>query len=202
MLSFNTREEFLLVAVEKLRPIFNFDLGRDIPNVRISCGFSFGARAYPKKNGGFSIPRPLAQTWLPHTTMDGIPQIFISPEIAEVGGTHGLLSVLTHELIHVLCNSNHYHHRTFAKLAEKLGFERPWGIPTAGVNLQERFKGIAEELGPYPHSPIIVMRCSTNRKLYAIFTARCKKCEYKVNVGTKQLRLGLPHCPLHGEMKI
>jgi hypothetical protein len=166
-----TREEWLLKAVELLRPIFAekgyytsgtphalaqrdaIGMTEDIYSfpmiVRVSVGF-------PSRGGLSNKKRTIGQCWHGSGTSDGIPHIFISPTLdAALSGDGGALVTLVHELCHAIAPATAKHGPKFQRVWKTMGFE---GKPTcdhAGESLVKILKGIAKQLGPYPHKALV-----------------------------------------------
>lgn len=146
---FDTREAWLLAAIEMLRPQINAAgtsaMMQDdaLPEqIRVSCGFGW-ARA---ENTAI-----LGQTFATLVTDDGVPAVFVSPVI---DNAFDALMVLAHELVHVIDDCASGHAGRFVVIGKALGLD---GIPTQmlpGVGMQADLMLIAEELGAYPHSKI------------------------------------------------
>lgn len=134
-------ETWLGRAVEYLRPVLKERTGVSLPEqVRTSIGWPL------QKGKGTDT---IGQAW--HGAHDGVPQVYISPQIGEATR---VLDVLTHELLHVGLPPGTSHKRPFKVAAGKVGLDGPATETFAGPQLAVVLKDIAEELGPYPHSPI------------------------------------------------
>lgn len=177
-----------MVAVEKLRPLFA-NLNLEVLPLRVTVGFNKGKHAK-------------STTYLGWQTEDGIPQIFISPELTDVAGPSGILAHLAHECIHVVNGYLNEHRQFFARVAGDLGFLRPYGTPNAGPVLANEFKKIEEVLGKYPHSAIVLKPRLDKYRHNVMLGVQCKQCGYRALVSPKWANVGLPHCPLHGRMEL
>lgn len=135
-----TREAWLLNALEILRFMFA-DKGWAFPeNIRISVGFGYGARA---ENG-----KILGQAWNSKTSADGVPTIFVSPEIDD---PFEVVGVLVHEVAHLVDDCQHGHRKEFVRIADSMGLI---GIPTQtfpGPDLGLEILTRMEVFGGYPH---------------------------------------------------
>ncbi len=88
---YKTREEWLLAAVEAVRPLFA-EKRHDLPlDCHVSCGFaSTGTRSHH-----------IGQCWSRNSSADERNQIFISPALHE---PVEVLDTLVHELVHAVDN--------------------------------------------------------------------------------------------------
>lgn len=176
-----TREAWLLAAVEALRPHFQA-AGEELPErVRVATGWP-GGRG--KKDG------VVGQCWMPEATADGVPGVFISPV---EGDPIRVLDILVHELVHAI---GHRGHRgPFAKLAAKVGLEKPWTATKAGERLREDvLKPIAEALGAYDHA-VITPGARLKVQSTRMLKLECPECGYTVRTTRKWIEVGLPACP-------
>lgn len=183
-----------MVAVETLRPLFK-GAGHEIPKVRVTCGWPSHAALSKKR-------RAIGECWDKSQTQDDVAQIFISPLLEEVNGEQGVLEVLVHELVHAVVGCKAQHRGPFSRLAGAVGLVKPWTSTLATPELQERFKIISDELGPYPHAPIIPSLKDRKPQGSRLIKAECDECGYTVRVTKKWLDIGPPHCPLHGKMSV
>lgn len=137
-----TREDWLLRAVEELRPLLA-EHGAELPAVRVSCGFPRGSRG----KGQHAI----GQCWYASCSADETHEVFISPELADPAR---VLDVLAHELVHAALPPGTGHNKVFTRLARAIGLD---GKPTATV-AGELFTAWATEplkrLGDYPHAQL------------------------------------------------
>lgn len=135
-------ETWLGRAYATMRPVIAERTGIEVPaKARVSIG-------YPLQKGQGTDT--VGQAW--QGTTDGIPQIYISPEI---GDSLRVLDVLAHEMLHVGLPPTAKHTKPFAQAAEKLGLDGPAKATFAGPILKLVLKDMAEELGTYPHTPLI-----------------------------------------------
>lgn len=180
------REEWLMKAVDEIAPIF----GRheiNLPPVRVSVGFP-PKKALSKKN------RVIGVCYQAKAFKDKIPQIYISPLIEEVNGDDGVLSTLTHELIHALGIGGHG--KDFKRVAYLVGFMAPYTSTSCTDWLANDLKRIANKLGPFPHAAIIpgegrAVKKDTCRMLkYA-----CPFCDYTIRLTKSWASVGVPYCP-------
>lgn len=181
-----TREEWLNMAAEELRPFFLPDY--KVPECKISIGF-------PSK-GGLSKRKVLGTCWKAEAATDKIAQIYINPTIEEVGGAQGLLSVLAHEMVHACGIYNHG--KDFAKCARHVGLEGKMNATVAGNDLLSQFVAIEKRIGKCPHAPLVPMINLSGQKQdkCRMFKCSCGDCGYTVRVAAKWIEIAMPVCPI------
>ena len=179
MQNHKTREDWLLAAIELLKPLFAAK-GYTLPVCQVSCGFtSTGVRS-----------GHIGQCWSTKSAGNGVNQIFIAPTL---GDAFNVIDTLVHELIHAVDDCEHKHGKEFKKMALKLGLKGPMRSAGAGPELKVVLTQMLTELGPYPHGPLKVTMqkpVSRNRP-----RAKCKKCGYQVPMLKRFLAYGPPICP-------
>lgn len=201
-----TREDWLMDAIEVMRPWFT-EVEMPLPErVHVSVGFGYGAKRESKNI--------LGQAWATWKSADKVNHVFISPELADAAR---VLDVLLHELIHVGDDLVSGHRGRFAEVGVRLGLTGSMTATKAGPELRDRLELLAIELGPYPHGalkvaapvptlvgpsgePIPGPRGSSGpRKQTArLIKATCGQCGYTIRVTRKWLDVGLPTCPCGG----
>ncbi|MGQ0628134.1 MAG: hypothetical protein ACT4PL_08555 [Phycisphaerales bacterium] len=204
-----TREAWLVSAVDTLRPAFNW-VGLFIPEkLGVSCG-------WPVRGAG-SLARPaLAECWSKQLSADQTFEIFISPAIDE---PERVLVVLAHELIHASVGLDCEHRGMFRDAATALGFVTPMSRAVPGPELKERLHALSSEIGPYPHQRILTRlhdqlvekdidgdsddgagrlhlttsgRTRQNTRMVKIV---CPCCGYLARTTRRWISVGLPTCP-------
>lgn len=177
---YKTREEWLLAAVEEIRPIFETK-GHQIPlDCQVSCGFaSTGTRSHH-----------IGHCWSRKSSTDERNQIFISPALLE---PVEVLDTLAHELIHAVDNCEHKHGKEFKKIALSLGMVGPMRSAEAGPELKAKLVIVAQTPGPYPHGKLKV----THHKVISRSRprAKCPDCGFQVPMLKRFLAYGAPICP-------
>ena len=134
----DTRERWLVQAVDILRAEVFAPVGYAVPSLRVSCG-------WPAKKPGIELTAHQGQCWHPDAAADHQPQVFISPIIADAVP---VLDTLAHELVHA---SGQWDHRKgFRTVAVAIGLQGPMRSTVAGPALQARLAAIADRLGRYP----------------------------------------------------
>lgn len=188
-----TREQWLQAAVALLRPLFEAR-SYTVPPVRVTCG-------WPSTSALSSKNRRLGECWSPEASADGTTEISISQCKDDVGGEQGVLSILTHELVHAAVGVEAGHKGPFKKCATKLGLVGKMTSTSAGPDLLEAFKEIATELGTYPHAKLDKLKSPRKKQTTRMVKCECKDCGYVVRTTRKWLdEVGAPHCPKHGAM--
>src|SRR3954470_1476560 len=98
-----TREEWLHLVVEELRPLFRQQASVELPGVRVSVGWPHGKRT-------------IGECWPRKASSDGQNHIFVSPKLAPVGA----IATLAHELCHAVDGAQHAHNGPFIKVAKAI----------------------------------------------------------------------------------
>lgn len=175
-----TREEWLLAAVDLIRPIFQAK-GYTVPaDCQVSCGFaSTGLRSHH-----------IGQCWSRKSSSDGRNQIFISPALVDA---IEVLDTLVHELVHAIDDCAHKHGKEFKKIALKVGLEGQMRSAGAGAQLKSTLVELAKQLGPYPHGRLQVQHRKTISSPRP--RAKCSECGYTVPMLKRFLEYGPPICP-------
>ncbi|MDR0606000.1 MAG: SprT-like domain-containing protein [Bacteroidales bacterium] len=183
MYKYKTREDWLEAAIEIFRPRFDATVyGFTLPSkVRVSVGF-------PPKGGLSNNRRCFGICVRDSGVADRIPQIYLNPTIEKVGGEMGFLAILIHELIHACGIKNHG--KDFKRMGEALGLEGNMRSSHASSWLQEDFKGIALQLGDFPHAPVVPALQFLKPDKCRIHKCACPECGYTVRIAKKMDRSG------------
>ena len=179
MKTINTREDWLLKAIELLRPLFGAK-GYVVPECQVSCGFT----STGVKNGH------IGQCWSKKSSANGVNQIFISPTLPRA---FDVLDTLVHELIHAVDDCQHKHGKEFKKIAKRMGLVGPMRSAGAGPELTQQLNELLEKLGSYPHGQLTVSMYKPYRASRP--RAKCSKCGFQVPMLKKFLHYGPPICP-------
>ena len=181
-----TREDWLKVGVEELRPVFQA-LGKPIPaKVRVACGFPLNA----KRSRAIGECHPVANSG------DNAVEIFISPELDK---PLEVFEVLVHELCHATAGAMN-HGVVFQKVAAQMHLEpcnpakktNAWGSTRGTAQFAPTFQLIIDSLGIYPHAKLDF---STRKKQSTrMLKAFCPSCDYTVRLTQKWAAQGLPTC--------
>ena len=138
----NTREEWLMLAVAEMRPVFA-EVGADIPDVRVSVG-------WPGGRGDRSAV--IGQCWHKAAATDDHFHIFISPVLDDAPR---VLDVLLHELVHAADGNENGHKGRFAQWAKALGLTGKMTATVAGEDLADGLACLVRDnLGAYPHGAL------------------------------------------------
>ena len=112
--------------------------------VRVSCGWP--------SSGGLGMGKmTVGECFSPRICADGIPQIFISPRMAE---SVTVLGILLHELIHASVGNQYGHRKEFSQAARACGLEGPPTATVVGDKLRPVLVQYVQTSGIYPHAAI------------------------------------------------
>lgn len=184
-----TREEWLLAALDLMRPLFE-NRGYEVPKVRVSCG-------WPSR-GGLSVKsKVLGQAWCKTASSDKIGQIFISPYLDKTVDPYGVLPVLLHEQVHQVVGVKERHNKVFGKCARALGLEGKLTSTFASKELLGVCKEWDEKLGPYPHAKLDGTKSPVKKQSTRLVKCECPKSGYTVRTTRKWLdEFGAPISPV------
>lgn len=134
-----TREGWLRAAVGLLTPRLE-EAGATMPeDWAVSVGWPRGKKA-------------IGQCWPPETTDDEkTTHMFVSPKL---GDPVVVLATLLHEMVHAGVGCSHGHRGPFRTIARAVGLEGKMTSTSAGEELMEHLRRLADRLGPYPHAAI------------------------------------------------
>lgn len=144
-----TRENWLDAAVALLSERFFKPEDLELPkNLKVGIGFSGGEKA-------------IGTCFKGDVTENDTTHIFICPTLGK--DVTRVLDVLLHEMIHAalnLTNPDHKHGPEFRKVAVGFGLtgKMTATVVEEGSDLDLNLQDLAEELGVYPHSPIILKK--------------------------------------------
>lgn len=195
-----TREQWLELAVLKLRPLFD-EIDVTLPKVRVSVG-------WPSRGGVGTKKKVIGQCWKASVASDNVSQLFISPVLGSDGRDAvemiKLLGVLVHELIHAADDCESGHRGAFAKTAKAIGLTGKMTATTVGEELAGRLGYVLAELGPYPHAALnpFAMEQQRPKQGTRMLKLECPADGYIVRTTAKWLdELGFPRCPCGLEME-
>jgi hypothetical protein len=190
---FDTREAWLIAAVDGLRPLFA-ELGEEVPAVRVSVGFTGG-----RGNRAATI----GQCWATAASADKVAQVFVSPVLAD---PIAVLAVLVHELVHAVDDCQSGHKGRFGKIARALGLEGKLTATTAGDELIAKLRETSSDLGEYPHAALGAGDGAEGPKKQGTRMLKVECAEgsgYVVRMTRKWLdEFGAPTCPCHSEQMV
>lgn len=187
-----TREEWLLLAVNELRPLLVASNYKAPAKIHVSVG-------WPSRSALSAKKQRLGECWYGETSADGCCQLFISPTI---GDNLRVLDVLLHELLHTALPKAK-HGPAFAKAARAVGLEGKPTATIAGSELLKSLQRIVKKIGPMPHAGL---SATSNRKkqstrMLKAIASDC--CGYIVRVTQKWVDdEGCPLCPHGTEMEL
>lgn len=184
----NTREAWLLLAVDALRPMFK-PYGKDVPDaLMVSIG-------YAKRPG-----KGIGWCYKPGLTEDGASTIFLSPELAADDPVR-LLGTLLHEMVHAADGGESGHKGWFATTAKALGLTGKMTATTVGDDLRTELETLVVALGDFPHKRLTAgetggkVGAQKNRQI----KIECPDDGYKLRGSRTTLELGIPNCPVCDE---
>jgi hypothetical protein len=131
--------------------------------VRVSCG-------WPSSGGLGDGKHVIGQCFAQEVCADGVSQIFISPRIAD---SIQVLGTLLHELIHASVGCQHGHRKPFSHPARRLGLVGPPTATTVGPELAQVLGVFVEQMGPYPHAPIVVRQKPKPGSRLRLYQCQC-----------------------------
>lgn len=184
-----TREEWLLLAVEKLNALIA-EKTELTPSSKVQV-----STAWPRND---RRGRVVGQCYAKKASK-GWHNVFVTPTL---GTARQVLPVILHELIHAADDCEHHHTGDFRKAWAALGFE---GKPTSsdpGPELKGKLLKIAMELPEYPHKRLDPgfdpIKKQTTRQL----KVSCSSCGCVVRMTKKWLEdVGAPTCGCGAEME-
>ena len=186
-----TREQWLIDAVNALKPVIKDRTGLDLPPTHVSVGF-------PSRGGTSTKKRTVGQCWHATTSADNTAHVFISPVLDD---SFAVLATLVHELVHVL-HPDAGHRGDFIKSAREMGLEKPWTATSAGENLEPVLTRLISDLGEFPHSKItpgkgkLKPQTTRMKKLFA------EECGCTARTTQKYIEIGAFACPHGNEMEV
>jgi hypothetical protein len=189
-----TREAWLLAAVEQMKPLFSKN-GYTVPAVRVTCG-------WPSRSALSAKARRIGECWDSEASSDGLHQIFISPCLADNIDNRGVLSTLVHEVVHAVVGIKQKHNKVFRKCAESVGLEGKMTATVASPFLMAEFAVWLTTLGEYPHAKLDMLKSPVKKQGTRLHKCECAECGYTVRVTQKWIDVGLPLCPVHGELSL
>lgn len=186
-----TREEWLEAAVDQMRPMFN-NAGYTIPPLRVACG-------WPVRGGMGKKKRVLGECWDKKAASDKkLPQIFISPWLADPVDNCGVLATLVHEVVHAVVGNKEKHNKVFGKCARAVGLGGKLTSTHAEDGLVDKIKIWMKKLGDYPHAQLTGLEGPGKKQTTRLIKCECAECGYVCRSTMKWLtEAGAPLCPTH-----
>lgn len=174
------REAWLVAATEQLRDGLFKRNGEVVPPVKVSIGFP----------GGGSARKRIGECWNGKAASDRIPQVFISPVLAE---PVRVLDVLVHELIHAIV-PDAGHKAPFKRIAVKVGLTGKMTATVAGPELEKQLRELSQSLGEFPHAQLSLS--DRKKQTTRLNKVQCSRCGYTCRVTATWLKdYGPPICP-------
>jgi hypothetical protein len=158
---------------------------------RVSCGFPIGYR------GSRTGKVVLGQAFDPSISGDGTMEVFINPIL---DNPLDVLSVLTHEFVHVWTGIECGHRGAFAEVARQVGLTGKMTSTVPSAELAAKLQGIAEMLGSYPHARIDPN--ARRKQGTRLLKLQCGSCDWTARVSALQAnRLhSASACPVCGSI--
>lgn len=181
-----TREQWLVRAIEALRPWFRQN-GYTVPrNVRATCGFPHVGAASRKK-------QRIGECW-PAQSSDGkVFEIFISPVLFD---RVEVLATLAHELVHATVGLKAKHGAAFKRCALAIGLKGKMTATKAGEKFEGFAKRALKRLGKYPHKRLR-LTSKLEKQTTRLLKCECSECGYTARVTNMWIEnAGAPICPL------
>jgi hypothetical protein len=153
---YETREQWLIAAIEALRPIFNAAGFNFAAKIYVSIGFpSTGrARRISDDTGLAGLKGRIAEYHGPSAANKRKHgQIFCTPQLPS---PVIFLGVLAHELCHAVAGVDAKHGKEFEAVARAIGLEGKMQSALPGLALNTRLQAIADDLGELDHEQIVV----------------------------------------------
>jgi hypothetical protein len=192
-----TREQWLELAILKLRPLFA-EQDIHLPAVRVSVG-------WPSRGGTANKGKVIGQCWKSTVATDGVAQIFISPILGhDRDEVVKMLGVLVHELIHAVDDCVSGHKGAFAQMAKRMGLTGKMTATTVGEDLAGLLSGVIDEVGEYPHAVLRFeeMERQRSKQTTRMLKVVCPDDDYTIRTTQKWIDMGLPTCPCGTEMEL
>ena len=181
-----SRENWLLEAVDIMRPWFE-EHGAKVPEkVRVSVGFAKGQRK-----------STIGVCYASRAAADGVHQIFMVPTMDE---PVKVLATLVHELIHAYDDCKSGHKGEFRRVAVALGLEGKMTATVPGDALTLRLQDVSGKLGEFPHARLNIDNIP--KQSTRMLKALCLGCGYTIRLTKKWAEMGLPTCPCGDEMEM
>jgi len=158
---------------------------------RVSCGFPIGYR------GSRTGKVVLGQAFDPSISGDGTMEVFINPILDKPAD---VLSVLTHEFVHVWTGIECGHRGAFAEVSRLVGLTGKMTATVPSAELAAKLQGIADLRGSYPHARIDPN--SRRKQGTRLLKLQCGECAWTARVSALQAnRLhAASACPVCGSI--
>lgn len=178
------REQWLELAVQKLKDGFFAPIGETVPPVRVSIGLP-SSRALSSKR------RSIGECWSPNSSKDGLSQVFISPILTD---SNVILATLAHELIHAIV-PDAGHKKPFKRIALAVGLTGKMTATVAGPELLIRLNDLIKEIGEIPHAALCPSEVTRKKQSTRMIKVKCSSCGYIARTSQTWLdTIGAPLC--------
>ena len=180
-----TREAWLNLALDQLRPLFTAKARATIPtDARVSIGF-------PK---GGSARRSLGECWPRARSTDKVNEIFISPTLSD---PMRMLDVLAHEAVHAVDDCKSGHKKEFKSVAQAIGLEGKMTATVAGEELKAELQNIIGRLPPLTHGALDLK--GMKKQPTRLLKLECEACGMIIRTTSKWIeQTGNPTCACGG----
>jgi len=184
-----TREEWLLAAIDDLRPLFSVE-GHTLPErIRVTCGFPSTA----SRSGA------IGECFASVASADSHYELLISPVLDQPAR---VFDVLVHELCHTLPGAMN-HGATFQRAAHAMHLvptmlrgAQSWKATGQGATFAATYGAIIAGLGAYPHAQLSLG--SKKKQTTRLLKAVCPDCGYVIRLTKVHADKGLPNCSIDG----
>jgi len=183
-----TREQWLNLALDQLRPLFREKAGVEIPpDARVSVGFP----------GGGSARKRVGECWPRVRSRDNVNEIFISPVVSE---PLKMLDVLAHEAVHAVDDCTSGHGGAFKRVALAIGLTGKMTATVAGEELKAELERIVSALPPLAHGALDLS--GRKKQPTRLLKLECCGCGMIVRTTAKWMdERGAPTCACGCEFK-
>lgn len=167
-----TREEWLMTAIQLLRPMF-LERGYQIPEkVKATVGFpSSGGRG-----------KTIGECHCHSASADDTVEMFISPVNAD---PQRILDILVHELGHAVLGVKEGHRNRFRKFCKVMELEGKPTHTTSGEPFRKLFAHVLADLGPIPHAALTAT--AKKRQKGRNLKVECPCCGFKFRASKQPL---------------
>ena len=181
-----TREQWLNLALDQLRPLFERKAGASIPqDARVSVGFP----------GGGSARKRVGECWPRARSTDKVNEIFISPVVSDPAR---MLDILAHEAVHAVDDCASGHGKAFKSVAVAIGLTGKMTSTVAGEELKAELVAIVAALPPLTHGALDLS--GRKKQPTRLLKLECDGCGMIVRTTAKWVeQTGCPACACGGQ---
>lgn len=190
-----TREEWLQLVADEVRPLFRQLANVDVPPFAVSIGWPHGKRT-------------IGECWPRQSSADKLNHVFIAP----TSDANQAVVTLIHEMCHVVDDAQNGHGAPFIKIAKAVGLVPHGGTSwlTAEAGLELITTTIAPMVGPkadfpkYPHGILLPREKAEKKQGTRMIKIMCEDtgCGYTLRTTQKWIDLGLPSCYCGSDMEV